>query len=232
MNKKLYIIIAVVIALALVGGGGYLIYQSQQNQFLNFVDPKLTNDELAALDSKIIELENSMADQDKTLDKNNEDQKSDLFKIEMVLSANYRLRGRLLDARDITLKAQQLKPDNISTWNELFVIDVARQDYSSAEVDLTKMLEMDANSIQAWRWYFDLTANQLQWTQAQQDELYKKALEKTTENPDILALYAGYLEKKNDLAGAVAAWKKAIDKNPAGAAQYQAEITRIQNRLK
>jgi hypothetical protein len=232
MNKKLYIIIAIVVVLALVGGGAYLIIKSQQNQFVNFIDPKLTNQELADINGKIVDLEHSMAQREESLDKSNEDQKSDLFKVEMVLSANYRLRGRLLDARKVALKAQQLKPENISTWNELFVIDTARHDYVSAEQDLKKMIEIDASSIQAWRWYFDLAANQLQWSQAQQDDLYKQALEKTSNNADILALYAGYLEKRNDLLGAVTQWKKAIEMNQANAAIYQAEITRIQDRLK
>lgn len=232
MNKKHYIIIAAVIVLALVSGGGYLIWKSQQNKYLNFVDPKLTNDELTTINGKISDLETSVKTKEKSLVESNQDAKADLFKLEMELVSQYRLRGRLLDAKKMALKAHKLLPDNISPWSELVVIDIARLDYNAAEQDILTMVSINPANPQAWRWYFDLAADHLGYTPDQLKTLYKQALDKSSNNVDILALYAGYLEKTNDLLGAVNAWKQAIEKNPAGQAQYQAEITRIQDKLK
>jgi len=232
MSKKIYLIIGAIVLAGLIGGGVYLVVQNQQNQFVNFKDPKLTNDELVTIEGKIKDLENAVKNKEDSGDLENEDIKSDLFKLKMELASYYRLRGRLLDARKIVEEASKLKPDNISPYNELYVIDQLREDYVSAEQDLKKSIEINSNNPQAWRWYLELAGTNLEFSNDQLNALHKEAIDKTSGNPDILALYASYLEKQNDLAGAVAQWKLAIEKNPAGQAQYMAEITRIQNRLK
>lgn len=232
MSKKIYIVIGAIVLAGLIGGGIYFAIQSQQNQFVNFKDPKLTNNELVTIEGKIKDLENAVKNQEASGDLENEDKKSDLFKLKMELSSYYRLRGRLLDARKAVEEASKLKPDNISPYNELYVIDQLREDYVSAEQDLKKSIAINSNNPQAWRWYFELAETKLEYSTEQLQGLYKDALSQTSENPDILGLYAGFLEKQNDLVGAVAQWKKAIEKNPAGQAQYQAEIERIQNKLK
>lgn len=232
MSKKIYLIIGAIVLAGLIGGGIYLVVQNQQNQFVNFKDPKLTNDELVTIEGKIKDLENAVKNKEDSGDLENEDIKSDLFKLKMELASYYRLRGRLLDARKIVEEASKLKPDNISPYNELYVIDQLREDYVSAEQDLKKSIEINSNNPQAWRWYLELAGTNLEFSNDQLNALHKEAIDKTSGNPDLLALYASYLEKQNDLAGAVAQWKLAIEKNPAGQAQYMAEITRIQNRLK
>lgn len=232
MSKKYYIIISIIILVALIGGGGYLIWKSQQNKYINFIDPKLTNNELAQVNGKIIDLESSVKAKEKSLDQNNKDQKADLFKLEMALCAEYRLRGRLLDAKKMAEKAQKLLPDNTSPWNELYVIESARGDYNSAEQAILKIITANPANNQAWRWYFDLASGPLHYTPDKLSALYKEAVAKSNGSADTLALYANYLESTNDLAGAVAQWKLAIEKNPASQTLYQGEIQRIQNKLK
>lgn len=231
-KKNIIITIVIIVTLGVLSGGGYYFWKSQESKFLNFKDPKLTNQELADAESRIKDLEGKVATQEQFLDPNNKDKKADLFKVEMSLAANYRLRGRLLDAKKMVEKASKLLPENISSYNELYVINFARTDYNSAEQNLKQALKINPANTQAWRWYFELAENNLSYSKPQLDDLYKQALEKSTQNVDIISLYAAYLEKNNDLVGAVNQWKKAIEINPAGNAIYQAEIKRIQDKLK
>ncbi len=232
MSKKIYIIIGAIALAGLIGGGVYLLIQNQQSKYINFKDPKFTNDELVTIEGKIKDLENAVKNKEESGDLENEDKKSDLFKLKMELASFYRLRGRLLDAKKTIISASELKPDDMMVWTELFVVDQLREDYVSAENDLKKSIAVNPTNPQVWRWYFDLASGPLKYTQDQLRSLFKDALDKTNSHVDIITVYAGFLETSNDLAGAVAQWKLAIEKNPAGAAQYQAEIARIQNKLK
>ena len=111
---------------------------------------------------------------------------------------------------------------DIAPYNELYVINFARTDYFSAEQNLKQATKINPANTQAWRWYFELAEGYLGYSKDQLNSLYKEALEKSSQNVDIITLYAVYLEKNNDLVGAVTQWKKAIEINPAGQVQYQA----------
>ncbi len=58
--------------------------------------------------------------------------------------------------------------------------------------------------------------------------LYKEALDKTKNNPDILGAYARYLAFKGQKDQAIAQWQKAIEVDPANKPQYDAEIQKLQ----
>ncbi len=224
--KKTYIIIAIIIGLLLIAGGGYYIHQQQEKKYTNTQDPKLTNDELSSIDGKIKELENSIES------KKNSATKEDLFKLQMELATQYRLRGRLLDARNELREAMKTLPDNISPWTELYVVENERGDYAAAEEALKKSLEINAANAQAWRWYIELKRDKLNASEAELRDLFREALDKTSQHVDIITIYAQFLEQHNDLPGAVQQWKIAIQQNPAGKAIYEAEIARIQEKLR
>ena len=58
-------------------------------------------------------------------------------------------------------------------------------------------------------------------------KIYTQALSATGSNVNIVTFYAQFLEKIGDLKGAKAQWQKAIQINPSGKKDYQAEVTRL-----
>lgn len=230
MSKKPSLIIGA-IGLAIIVAAGLFFLQNQQNKFVNFKDPKLTNEELSRVEGKIRELEAAI--ESRKGDEKSEDQNkvNDLFKYKMEVASYYRLRGRLLDAKQAVLEASRILPDNPSSYYELYVIERERGDFKSAKDALAKSLQINPSNVQAWRSYVELAEQNLGYTTEQLKSLYEEALSKAVQAADIHVLYALYLEKNNDLAGAVAQLKLAIQKNPGGKAQYEAEIQRIQSKL-
>lgn len=224
--KKSYVIIVIIIGLVLVLGGGYYAYQQQQKKYTNEKDPKLNQSELSAIDGKIKELEDSIKS------KKDSATKEDLFKLQMELAAQYRLRGRLLEARDVLKEAIKTLPDNISPWTDLYVVENERGDYAAAEEALKTLLDKNPANAQGWRWYIELKRDRLNASEAEQRDLYRQALDKTNQHVDIVTSYAQFLEQHNDLPGAVQQWKIAIQLNPSAKAQYEAEIARIQEKLR
>lgn len=204
----------------------YFINKHQIEKFTNFTDPKFTNEELSVINSKILELESLISSS------NIENNKTDLYKLEMELSSQYKLRGRLLDSKNTLLQASKLLPENSTPWGELYNVENLRGDYDSASKSIQKAIELNPSNSQYWRWYIELKQGPLKTEESELLDIYSQAVDKTSGNIDIITIYASYLEKQNDLVGAVAQWKRAIEKNPAGATQYQAEIARIQNKLK
>lgn len=225
MSKRIYIIIITLLLLAIVGGG-YAIYQHQQNKYTNFKDPKLTNDELSQVDGKIKELESEIKN------KQNSATNDDLFKLQFELATQYHLRGRLLDAYNELHEAAKTLPDNITPWRELVQVDIDRGDYSGADQDIQKAFSFSKSDNQLWLTYIALKRDHLNASEAEQRDLFKQALDNTNSNVNIVTAYAQFLEQHNDLPGAVQEWKIAEQLNPTGKAQYEAEIVRIQEKLK
>lgn len=224
MNKK---IITIIVACVIILGIGGLAYSLQDRLPSNAIldkDPQLTDQEKQVINDKISEYKNITSDTSKS--------KEDRYKAYVQTGLQYFILGKYVDARLQYIEATKLLPENSTAWAELYVVENAMQAYDLANKHIKKAITYNSANPQFWRWYLEL-AGPLNVSTEKVDTTYQEALKQTESSADILALYAKFLEeRKNDLAGAVTQLKLAIEKNPANQAQYQAEIERIQSKLK
>ncbi len=225
MNKKYIFLISSLIIIALAGVG-YKHYLDHAPKFLDYKDPGLTSEELSSIDNKIKDEEVQLSSAEKS--GTNEDK----FKIYMALSADYFLRGRYFDSKNMAEKATKALPDNPTGWGQLYSVQVARGDFKSAESAVRTAIQRNPANPQYWRGLVQISQDNLNKNQDDLEKIFKDALDQTNQNPDILVLYAKFQETKGDLQGAVDSLKKAIDKNTTNKAEYESEIVEIQNKLK
>lgn len=223
MNKKILIIIGAILVALGVGGYLYSLRNDLPKEAILIKDPQLTDKEKQGFRDKIVELEKEVNDPSKN--------DGERYKARVQIGLQYFILGEYKNARDQYLLATKMMPDIATAWGELYVVENSMLAYDQANEHIKKALTINSANPQYWRWYLELTGP-LKVSDDKIRQTYQEALKQTDNSTDILGLYAGFLEKQNDLVGAVAQWKRAIEKNPAGAAQYQAEIARIQNKLK
>jgi tetratricopeptide (TPR) repeat protein len=222
-SKYLFLVISAVIITTV--GIGYYFYLQNQPKFTDYKDPHLTSEELSTIDNKIKDEESNVHETEKS------GSKEDQFKLYMALSADYELRGRLLDAKNAADKATKALPYNPTGWGQLYSVQSARGDFRSAESAVRTAIQRNPANPQYWRSLVEISQDGLHKTQDDMEKIFKDALNQTNENPDVLVLYAKFQESKNDLQGAVDSLKKAIDKNPNNRTEYQTEIQKIQKKL-
>lgn len=225
MNKK-YIFLLTSLVIIVTAGVGYKYYLNHSPKYLDYKDPGLTAEELRGIDNKIKASEDQLASTENT------GSKEDKFKLYMSLSADYFLRGRYLDSKNMAVKATKASPDNPTGWAQLYSVQAARGDFTEAETAIRTATQRNPSNPQYWRSLVQVSQDNLHKGQDEMEAIFKEALDKTNQNPDILVLYARFQESKNDLEGAVDSLKKAIERNPNNTAEYQTEIQEIQNRLK
>lgn len=226
MKKNFKYILGGLVLLVLLAGAGYLVKVKTTPSYVEYKDPSLTSEEISKIDQDIAVLESKLTDLKKS------DNKDEIFKHQLKLADSYRLRGKYKEAKQVLLDSSKLFPENPNPWEGLFVVDELRTDYEAAELDLQQAIKINSSNPQYWRWYYELASGPLKFTSEQMKGMFQEALKQTNGNADVFVLYANYLESQNDLVGAVANWKKAIEVDPGKTAYYQEQITRIQAKLK
>ncbi len=229
MSVKKISVFIILIMLVLAAAGGYSYWKQNHkkapvNNFVNYKDNGLTQAEKDAYYKKIDEI-------NKQYEKANG--KEDQFKKHLLTGFQYYGLGEYQKARTEYIASSQILPENPQVWAELYVVENDMKDFSNAKTHIEKAISLNSASPQYWRWRIDFATDNEKQPNDALDSLYKTALDKTFNSADIVTLYAEFLEnKKGDLAGAVTQWKRAIEVNPDKKAIYQAEIERIQNKLK
>lgn len=225
MRRNFIIIGALVVIILLVGFGSvYYKHYKYDKNLIHSKDTGLTNDE------KQVFINHYNDDLNKLRDKSIS--KDEQYRLYVDIGLQYYVLGDYDNARKYLLMAKPLFPDNIEAYNQLFSVDNAMHDYMAAQQDIDKALSISRTDAQLWRNKIDLEKQYFNPTQDQVKDLYNQALTATADNIDIITVYAQYLESINDLQGAVTEWKDAITKNPSSTALYQAEIDRIQAKLR
>jgi Tfp pilus assembly protein PilF len=222
MNKKVIIsiIIGVVIASTL---GAYFVFSRPDKSILTYVDPHLTQQELDSAHKIIEDLQQKI---------NAEQSDTEKYKLLLALGAEQNRIGELVDAKESFFRASKILPENGVPVGLLFQVENSMHDFKSAKLTIEKATQLNPTSGLFWKWRVELMQSAFDASKDEADALYQEGLQKANNSIDLLASYAPFLEKNNDLAGAVAQWKKAIEVNPAATDLYQAEIKRIQDKLK
>lgn len=143
--------------------------------------------------------------------------------------------GRLAESKVSFLAAAEIKNQDPNPFVALFQTQLDMRDYKGALISIKQALSLRDNNPDIWKKYIDLEQNQLVASNDEVNSLYIEAVNKTAGHPnhaDILVSYAIFLEKSGNLQGAIEYWQKALAVNPAGKAQYQAEIERLKERIR
>jgi tetratricopeptide (TPR) repeat protein len=225
MNKKIYWIsggvlaLVLIITLAFAFGPDHLPKDAILSK-----DPQLTDQEKQSFRDKITDYQNQLKDGNK-----NPEEK---YLLNTQIGLQYGLLGEYESAREYLIEATKILPDNATAWSQLYVIENLMQAYDFAHKHILKAIELNPTNPQFWQWRLMLEQDSLHLEREDLEKNFQDALSQTNESPDIIVLYAKFLEANNDLQGAVQQYKKAIERNPGSKAIYEAEITRIQNLVK
>lgn len=229
MNKRLIIILLIVIVI-LGGGGALWYYKTHPNTdptvpIITYRDPKLSQEEIKPFLDRIDLAKKELAELANNTPKENK------YQLLLKIGAEYYPIGELEKARDYDKQATDLIPTDAAAWYSLASVEIHMQDYTAARTHIDKALSIEPANPEYWRTKLDLSRDIFHYSTDQMKDLYKQALDGTHEHVDIVAYYAKFLDSSGDLAGAVAQWKKAIEKNPDGKASYEKEIKNIQAKV-
>lgn len=227
MNKRLTISIVALALLVGLGVGGYYYYQKQERLPDNAIlskNPQLTDEERKVFTDKISEM------QSKLEDGNPSDQ--DRYQYLIELGNSYRGIGELKQARGAYLDATRSMPDNPVAWYELATLEILMEAKQLAQMHIEKAIELNPSNAQYWQSYLVLIDNNPDVTKSLVEEKFNQAIRGTNGNADLIAMYASFLERTNNLPGAVQQWRRAIEADPGRRQQFEDEISRIQEKVR
>jgi len=226
MSRKniIYIMIAVVI----LAGAVFTLTRRGPGEFDHKqVEVTGTAQEKSSLQKQIEDLKIQI----EAAKKSNQPQEK-LFQLYVDLGSAQRTLGLLSDARDSYKAAIDLQPNSVPAWTTIYSAYFDLGDFDSAKDAAQKSLALNSGDWNMWRNLIDLETNQFHLSNDDLKKLYEQALGASSANINIVTYYAVFLEKIGDLAGAKAQWQKAIQINPTGRKDYQAEIARLDKLIK
>lgn len=222
MNKKYFGLIVAAVILGVVAGLAAKP-AAEPADVVHYKDPNLTDEEKQVYRERIQKLEQDLA----TTSNDNEFQK---YQLNVQIGLQHFGLGEYAEAQKRYLDATTLVPDNPTAWGELFVVENAMQDYARAKEHLEKALELNPGSQNYWRWLLELEQGPLGASLEHLEQRYQEALRATGDHPDILVLFANFLEReKGDPGAAIEQWRRAKEKNPSSGTVYEAEISRLKD---
>lgn len=230
MSKRFYFFVAGgVVVCALVVAGVVVRYRNEQvpsSTFVTYHDSQLSDaerqpflDKIKAADEKLAGLKTDAPPAER-------------FQVFMTLASEYAPIGEWGKAREYYLQAAKLFPNEPTPWYAVSLLEVKMGDYVAARTHIDAAIKAGPTNPEYWRAKIDLARYNLHITPTEMNTLLADALAATSENLDIVSYKAQYLADQGDLLGAVQAWKLAKERNPSGAAVYDAEIKAIQDKLK
>jgi len=219
MNKNLLKIGLSIFAIIL---GFFLLVQPlNKNNSIEEKEPNLTTEERLLIENRLQEV------QKKLFEATTENEK---FNAQMQIGFQQYGLGQYKEAKETFLKAADLEPDNYVVYVALYQVELDRQDNQSARKNIKKALALKEENPDLWRKYIQLETDRFFANDDQLKDLYLEALTRTNSHVDMLAFYAQFLEKSNDLKSALDIWKKAYEQIPDPL--YQEEIERLEALLK
>ena len=109
----------------------------------------------------------------------------------------------------------------------MYSVTLEQGDYDSAKQAILKAINLNPQVPDLWNKYIGLTLERLNGAPSEIEGLYKEALLKTKNNPDILVQYGQFLEKQGKIKEAIIQWQEALKQQPNNT-DYQKEVKRLQ----
>lgn len=222
--KKKNIPAAIVIFLAIAG----VVYYSKNIKPTSITEKKkeYTAEEKVKMVERIVDLQKKIAEPPKdatTVDK---------YSWNMQIGFQNLALEKFSEARVAFLAASKIQPDDYTVWLAFYEVDLAENDYVSAQENIKKAISLDNSNPALWKKYIELEKGKLKATPEHVEQLFSQAFSSTRSDAEIITLYAQFLEGKKDFRGAVEQWKKAIAAYPQNKDIYQAEINRLEGLIK
>ncbi len=142
--------------------------------------------------------------------------------------------GNLVDAEKNYEEAIDLDYDGSllsGAWYELFSVRYHRQDYENAKEAIQKAIDLAPNNVEYWRALVDLEHDGFKASDETIKNLHLFAIQESDNHPDIIAMYAIYLESKGDLRGALEQWKRILEIRPDNPS-VEEQIKRLEQQIK
>lgn len=224
MNKqvKYAIILSILIVLLFAG---YAIYQvkNQSSSFIKEVNPNLTEEQRKTFEDRLLEAEKQLQMVSSNEDKYN-------WTIEE--ANNHIALGQLSLAKEALENAIKLNGSRVSAYVLMEQVKVNMTDYNGARESILKAIAIRPESADIWKKYIQLEIDHFSADNNTITTLYSDAINKTNNSIDIITVYASWLEGAGNLQAAKEYWLKAIEVNPKNKPAYDAEIKRLDEKLK
>jgi len=193
------------------------VVSTQQNETKKGVN--LTPEERKAQEERATEAENTI--KGFTATSTTEDRYNAYIKL---AGAKYRLGEHTASIAALD-KIRDENPNKARIWTQYTLTYNDMGETDKARESLKKALELDATNPQHLLLNIQLNPDQ---SKEALDKMYVEALQKSDNYIDVVIAYAQFQEKNGDKVKAVEYWNKAKTINASGAAQYDAEISRLQ----
>jgi len=118
-----------------------------------------------------------------------------------------------------------------NAWYELFTVRYNMKDYENARESIRKAIDLIPDNADYWRALVSLERDDFKASEQILQNLHIFAVEKSNHSPDVIALYANYLESKGDLAGALEQWKRTLAIAPNNV-EAKEQIARLEQLIK
>lgn len=225
MTKKTFFSLVSIAVLALLAFG---IVSFLNKRYVEYKDPNLTIEEKKIYEDRVKNAQDNL----KAIEsKDDADAVEQRFNTYMELGHNYFGLGKYKEAKDAYITASKLRGGNHVVWGALHNIDLAREDYISAEKNIKTAIFLYPNNPDYWKWYIDLKRTKLRASSEELDKIFNEAFFKTNSHIDIMTAYAGFQEERGDLQTALNYWKQAQALEPDNTL-IQQEIVRLEALLK
>lgn len=154
------------------------------------------------------------------------------FNLTMQIGFNEYALGNYKEAESAYKSASEINTDNnYVSYVALYQLYVDIQKNRSARTAIQKALSLSPASSDIWNKYTALEKERFNADNETLDKLYKKALEATYYNIDVITAYATLLTGEGRYAEAIEYWTKAITYNPSAKDLYEQEISILKSKL-
>lgn len=217
-QKYLYPALGVVVAVVLVWGLSQV--KRDQSDTAERKRVNLSDEQRQALEAEVTDAENQIASLPANVSA------EDRYRLHVKLaSAKYNL-GLYEEAVAVLDKVRDENQNQPALWQRYALIYRDMGDLVKARENARRAVDLDKTVPQYWITYLEVSVNESAETLKSS---YQEALQSTENNIGLITAYAKFLETIGDESGAIEQWRRAAEVFPAGKADYDAEIARLQS---
>lgn len=223
VKTGLIVLSALVVVVGLFVTAAWLNHYNYQKTLIYEKDPNLTQDERKIYEDRLAQADAELAKGDISIEQ----------RYDWLMYKGFQLYGlgKYKEATNFIAQAVDLNPDNHTSYVAMYTVQLDMQDNRGAEKSIKRALELKPENADFWKKYIVLMQERFKLTTEEVSNLYKEALEKTSSNIDIITSYASFWESVGNNRFAVEYWQKAKTANPGNSTVYEAEITRLDQKI-
>lgn len=222
--KKIYLYLALGTAIVLAA----VVYLVLKPDFIEYKDIGLSMEDKEVFEAR------ARDEQEKIANFTRETSSEEKFRAYLFLGRAQFSLGQFADAEESYEKAIKtgVKGSSLlNAWYELYNVRFNMEDYKGARDAIRTAIDMAPTNVDYWRALYYLERDGFKSDEEILKNLHTFAVEKSNGDPNVIGMYAFYLESTSDVMGAIEQWKIVLEDMPNNQLAKD-QIQRLESQLK